>query len=124
MVGASGAISGVTGAYFVNFPAARVTTVIPIFFFFHIVAEDMKVKQVAGYVEKSAMDEHARHDRQESDRTQGVQGVVEPCWNKAEPVKKHLGTGAQLELVPEHGDVRGQYRPGHDRNRSRGNVIL
>ena len=36
-VGASGAIAGVLGAYFVLFPAARVVTLIPIFFFFQIV---------------------------------------------------------------------------------------
>jgi membrane associated rhomboid family serine protease len=33
MIGASGAISGVMGAYFVLYPRARVLTVIPIFFF-------------------------------------------------------------------------------------------
>ncbi|MGH7858068.1 MAG: rhomboid family intramembrane serine protease, partial [Candidatus Binatia bacterium] len=33
MVGASGAIAGVTGAYFVNFPHARVLTLVPIFFY-------------------------------------------------------------------------------------------
>ncbi|MDD9936561.1 MAG: rhomboid family intramembrane serine protease [Myxococcales bacterium] len=36
MVGASGAIAGVLGAYFKLFPSARVVTVIPIFFFFMI----------------------------------------------------------------------------------------
>jgi membrane associated rhomboid family serine protease len=35
-VGASGAIAGVLGAYLVTFPRARVTTLIPIFFFIHI----------------------------------------------------------------------------------------
>lgn len=33
VVGASGAISGVVGAYFVMFPTARVLTLVPIFFF-------------------------------------------------------------------------------------------
>ena len=33
-IGASGAIAGVLGAYFVSFPSARITTLIPIFFFF------------------------------------------------------------------------------------------
>jgi len=33
MVGASGAISGVLGAYFVRFPGARVIMLVPIFFF-------------------------------------------------------------------------------------------
>jgi len=33
MIGASGAIAGVTGAYFVYFPRARVLTVVPVFFF-------------------------------------------------------------------------------------------
>ena len=33
-IGASGAIAGILGAYFVTFPAARVTTLIPLFFFF------------------------------------------------------------------------------------------
>jgi membrane associated rhomboid family serine protease len=33
-IGASGAIAGVLGAYFICFPAARITTLIPIFFFF------------------------------------------------------------------------------------------
>lgn len=36
MVGASGAIAGVLGAYFVFFPTARVLTLIPIFVFFQI----------------------------------------------------------------------------------------
>jgi membrane associated rhomboid family serine protease len=38
MVGASGAISGVMGAYLVFFPHVRVFTVIPLGFFFHTVA--------------------------------------------------------------------------------------
>ena len=33
-IGASGAIAGVLGAYFVCFPRARITTLIPLFFFF------------------------------------------------------------------------------------------
>jgi len=33
-IGASGAIAGVLGAYFLSYPAARITTLIPIFFFF------------------------------------------------------------------------------------------
>jgi membrane associated rhomboid family serine protease len=33
-IGASGAIAGVLGAYFIAYPAARITTVIPLFFFF------------------------------------------------------------------------------------------
>jgi membrane associated rhomboid family serine protease len=37
MIGASGAIAGVMGAYFVLFPRARVVTLLPIFFFVHIV---------------------------------------------------------------------------------------
>ncbi|MFN3420356.1 MAG: rhomboid family intramembrane serine protease [Armatimonadota bacterium] len=37
IVGASGAISGVVGAYFVMFPTARVLTLVPIFFFVDIV---------------------------------------------------------------------------------------
>jgi membrane associated rhomboid family serine protease len=37
MVGASGAIAGVLGAYIFMFPTARVTTLILIFFFFQIV---------------------------------------------------------------------------------------
>jgi membrane associated rhomboid family serine protease len=36
MIGASGAISGVMGAYFVLYPRARVLTVIPIFFFIRL----------------------------------------------------------------------------------------
>jgi membrane associated rhomboid family serine protease len=36
-VGASGAIAGVLGAYFLLFPRARVVTLIPIFIFIHIV---------------------------------------------------------------------------------------
>ena len=36
-VGASGAIAAVLGAYMVTFPRARVTTVIPIFFFLQII---------------------------------------------------------------------------------------
>jgi membrane associated rhomboid family serine protease len=37
MVGASGAIAGVMGAYFVLYPRSRIVTLIPIFFFFRIV---------------------------------------------------------------------------------------
>lgn len=37
MIGASGAIAGVTGAYFLFFPTARVVTLVPIFFFFQII---------------------------------------------------------------------------------------
>jgi membrane associated rhomboid family serine protease len=33
-IGASGAIAAVLGAYFVSFPGARITTLIPLFFFF------------------------------------------------------------------------------------------
>jgi len=33
-IGASGAIAGILGAYFLTFPAARITTLIPLFFFF------------------------------------------------------------------------------------------
>jgi hypothetical protein len=33
-IGASGAIAGVLGAYFISYPAARITTLFPIFFFF------------------------------------------------------------------------------------------
>src|SRR5271157_2720420 len=33
-IGASGAIAGVLGAYFVSFPRARITTLIPLIFFF------------------------------------------------------------------------------------------
>ena len=37
MVGASGAISGVLGAYFLTYPRARVLTLVPIFIFFYLV---------------------------------------------------------------------------------------
>ena len=37
MVGASGAIAGILGAYVFIFPRAKVTTLIPIFFFFQII---------------------------------------------------------------------------------------
>lgn len=37
LVGASGAIAGVLGAYFVCFPRSRIVTLIPIFFFFTFV---------------------------------------------------------------------------------------
>jgi membrane associated rhomboid family serine protease len=37
MVGASGAIAGVMGAYFVLYPRSRIVTLIPIFFFFQVV---------------------------------------------------------------------------------------
>jgi membrane associated rhomboid family serine protease len=33
-IGASGAIAGVLGAYFISYPSARITTLFPIFFFF------------------------------------------------------------------------------------------
>ncbi|ADI01089.1 rhomboid family intramembrane serine protease [Syntrophothermus lipocalidus] len=36
-VGASGALAGVMGAYFLMFPKARVLTLIPVFFFFYLV---------------------------------------------------------------------------------------
>lgn len=36
-VGASGALAGIMGAYFLLFPRARVLTLLPIFFFFYIV---------------------------------------------------------------------------------------
>ncbi len=37
-IGASGAISGVLGAYLVMFPRAKIVTLIPIFFFFDIIS--------------------------------------------------------------------------------------
>ena len=37
MVGASGAIAGVTGAYFLFFPRARIVTLVPIFVFLQVV---------------------------------------------------------------------------------------
>ncbi len=37
MVGASGAIAGVMGAYFVLYPKSRIVTLIPLFFFFRII---------------------------------------------------------------------------------------
>jgi membrane associated rhomboid family serine protease len=37
MVGASGAIAGVSGAYFLFFPSARVVTLVPIFLFLQII---------------------------------------------------------------------------------------
>jgi len=37
MVGASGAIAGVMGAYFVLYPKSRIVTLVPIFFFFQII---------------------------------------------------------------------------------------
>jgi membrane associated rhomboid family serine protease len=36
MVGASGAIAGVSGAYFVFFPRARIVTLVPIFIFLQV----------------------------------------------------------------------------------------
>lgn len=36
MVGASGAVAGVTGAYLLFYPHARVLTVVPVFFFLHL----------------------------------------------------------------------------------------
>lgn len=36
-IGASGAIAGVMGAYFLLYPRARIVTLLPIFFFFYIV---------------------------------------------------------------------------------------
>jgi membrane associated rhomboid family serine protease len=36
MVGASGAVAGVMGAYFVLYPHSRIVTLVPIFFFIHI----------------------------------------------------------------------------------------
>ena len=37
LVGASGAISGVLGAYFLTYPRARILTLIPIFIFFYLI---------------------------------------------------------------------------------------
>jgi membrane associated rhomboid family serine protease len=37
MVGASGAIAGVTGAYFVFFPRARIVTLVPVFVFLQLI---------------------------------------------------------------------------------------
>jgi membrane associated rhomboid family serine protease len=37
MVGASGAIAGVSGAYFLFFPGSRIVTLVPIFFFLQVV---------------------------------------------------------------------------------------
>lgn len=37
MIGASGAISGVIGAYFLLYPRAKILTFIPVFFFFYLV---------------------------------------------------------------------------------------
>ena len=37
MVGASGAIAGIMGAYFVLYPRSRIVTLIPIIIFFHII---------------------------------------------------------------------------------------
>jgi membrane associated rhomboid family serine protease len=37
MLGASGAIAGVMGAYFVLYPRSRIVTLIPIFFFFQVI---------------------------------------------------------------------------------------
>ena len=37
VIGASGAIAGVLGAYFVLYPRARITTILPIFFFVYFV---------------------------------------------------------------------------------------
>ena len=37
MVGASGAIAGVMGAYFVLYPQSRIVTLIPLFFFFQVI---------------------------------------------------------------------------------------
>ncbi len=36
MVGASGAVAGVMGAYFVLYPHSRILTLVPIFFFIHV----------------------------------------------------------------------------------------
>ena len=37
MIGASGAISGVLGAYFLTYPHARILTLLPIFILFYII---------------------------------------------------------------------------------------
>jgi len=37
MVGASGAIAGVMGAYFVLYPRSRIVTLLPLFFFFQVI---------------------------------------------------------------------------------------
>jgi membrane associated rhomboid family serine protease len=36
MVGASGAVAGVMGAYFVLYPHSRIVTLVPLFVFFHV----------------------------------------------------------------------------------------
>jgi len=47
MVGASGAIAGVMGAYLVKFPRARVTTLVPVFIF--LTTFDLPAAFVLGY---------------------------------------------------------------------------
>lgn len=37
MLGASGAVAGILGAYYIFFPHARVKTIVPIFFFFSVI---------------------------------------------------------------------------------------
>lgn len=46
-IGASGAIAGVLGAYFVCFPGARITTLVPLFFFFWTV--ELPALLILGY---------------------------------------------------------------------------
>jgi membrane associated rhomboid family serine protease len=46
-IGASGAIAGVLGAYFVSFPRARITTLIPLIFFFWTI--ELPAVLVLGY---------------------------------------------------------------------------
>ncbi len=46
-IGASGAIAGVLGAYFISFPSARITTLIPLLFFFWTV--ELPAILVLGY---------------------------------------------------------------------------
>jgi membrane associated rhomboid family serine protease len=46
-IGASGAIAGILGAYFISFPRARIATLIPLFFFFWTF--DLPALLVLGY---------------------------------------------------------------------------
>ena len=69
MIGASGAIAGVMGAYLLKFPRAQISTII---FFFLIVRVD-----VPGYSDARLLVHHSARERVRNDRVFAHVGV----WN-------------------------------------------
>ena len=56
-VGASGAIAGVMGAYFILLPYARIVTLVPIFFFFQVIEIPMAINKALSPRQAEAVDD-------------------------------------------------------------------